>query len=68
MDSDEEDELFDRSKWGELIFSGTLEKRGMSMVQNWKVRFFELYETRLVYYHKEGKLSAVPCHTRTRAQ
>ena len=53
--SDDEDELFDRSKWGELLLAGTLEKRGMSMVQNWKVRFFELYETRLVYYTKKGK-------------
>ena len=55
MDSDEEDELFDRSRWGELLLSGTLEKRGMSMVQNWKIRHFDLYETRLVYYSKAGK-------------
>ena len=38
---------------GVLLHAGSLEKRGMSMVQNWKLRYFHLYETRLVYYKDE---------------
>lgn len=51
--SDAEDELFDKEKWGEKLFSGSIEKRGVSAIKNWKTRHVELYETRLVYYTKE---------------
>ncbi|GMH95979.1 hypothetical protein TrST_g6072 [Triparma strigata] len=55
--SDAEDELFDKEKWGEKLFSGSLEKRGVSAIKNWKTRHVELYETRLVYYTKKGDTS-----------
>jgi len=46
-----DDESIDKSHWGELLFAGPLEKRGMSTFKNWKHRYFELYERRLVFYH-----------------
>jgi len=49
--------LNDRKSWGELLLSGTLEKRGMSMVKNWKRRYFEIYETKFVYYTTSAEAS-----------
>ena len=43
-----------KASWGELLFSGSLEKRSLGRnaisIKNWKRRYFELYETRFVYY------------------
>ncbi|GMH56117.1 hypothetical protein TrLO_g7690 [Triparma laevis f. longispina] len=55
--SDAEDELFDRDKWGEQLYAGSIEKRGVSAIKNWKTRHVELYETRIVYFTKEGDTS-----------
>ena len=57
--SDAEDELFDKEKWGEKLFSGSIEKRGVSAIKNWKTRHVELYETRLVYYTKKVSPDAI---------
>lgn len=60
--SDAEDELFDRDKWGEQLYAGSIEKRGVSAIKNWKTRHVELYETRIVYFTKEVRGTERMCY------